>query len=106
MKFSIKYSNSGRCYIVDEDTEDGGVEVCEMNQNWIPDSILKARTSMVSAAPDFAKHADDLLQLFHGDDDVCSAYGTFLNSLRPDERKEVEAALNGLQNALYKADGE
>ena len=62
--------------------------------------------NLVIAAPDLAKHADDLLQLLHGDDDVCRAYGVFLSSLREEERKEVEAALDGLQEALYKADGE
>jgi len=69
-------------------------------------AIPEDRVRLMSASPDFYKAADDLLQLFHGDDDVCPRYGDFLRTLRDPDREAVKAAIEALQQAIHKADGE
>jgi hypothetical protein len=74
---------------------------------WLRGESVKecADARLISAAPDFYKAADDLLQLFHGDDDVCPEFSKFIDALRPEDRKAVYTALQGLQEAIDKADG-
>jgi hypothetical protein len=65
-----------------------------------------ANARLISAAPDFHDASDDLLQLFHGDDDICPAFSRFLDGLREEDAKAVRKAVGALQAAIDKADGQ